>query len=114
MAGLVAAGVVTASAFAAEKLSITAIMKKSMKGDTSLSKKTINGTATAEEKAQLAAYVKMLTGTKPPKGEQAEWDKKIATLVAAVDDVVAGKEGAVAAYKTAVNCKACHDLHQED
>lgn len=100
--------VLNATAEAAEK-PFKAIMQNGFKGSKTqppLLKKVIGGSATAEEKAQLAAYIKKLPTLKPKKGDAASWMKKTTALVTAVekDDLKALKE--------ASNCKACHSVHK--
>jgi hypothetical protein len=81
---------------------------KAPQGEKKLCEKIVGGTATeAEVKTALAAY-KGMADCKPPRGEQAEFKEKVAKLIGATEDVLAKKDGAAAAYKTAVNCKECH------
>ncbi len=101
-----------AGASGAGGMSITAVMKQSMKGDNSLLKRAINGSATDAEKTKLLDYIKKLQNTHPPAGNQADWDNRIKSLVTAATDLAANKQGAVDALKTASNCKSCHNAHQ--
>ena len=50
---------------------------------------------------------------KAPKGDEAAYKEKFSKLLAAIEDVAAKKEGASAAYKTAVDCKICHSEHRD-
>jgi len=96
------------------KYSMEDIMKKGMKGDTSLLKKTIEGTASDADKKQLLEYVKDLAQHSPEKGDAASWKAKTAALIAATQKVVGGDKAAVAQLKEASNCKACHSVHKGD
>ena len=114
--GLAVMGIVGGAVLAEEKedSKIDGIMKKAMKGKMSLFAKAVEGSSTDVQNEELDMYLKQLVGTKPPKGDQAEWDGRIAKLVAAADGVVAKKSGASAALKAAGNCKACHKVHQDE
>jgi len=85
------------------------IMKKGFKGtkeNPALLKKVLGGSATADEKAKLAEYIKKMATLKPEKGDAASWKEKSEALVKAIekDDLKALKE--------ASNCKACHKVHK--
>jgi hypothetical protein len=103
-------------AFADDKPSaIKDVMKaahKAPKGETELCKKVAGGTATDAEKEQLVAYYKKLIGTEPPKGDAADWKKRTEALLSAAEGVAKGSPDAIAKYKEAVNCKACHTEHK--
>jgi hypothetical protein len=103
----------TVAAFADDE-TIEKVMKQGMKGKTSPHANVIAGTATPEETKKLAEMIHTLTGTKAPVGDQADYDKKIAALVAGIDKIAGGDKSpaAIAAYKEAGNCKACHEAHK--
>ena len=88
------------------------IMKKGMKGDTSLLAKVQGGTATDEEKKTLLAMFVSLAAFTPEKGDQDSWKTKTTALKDAMQPFVDGK-GDVAALKKASNCKACHSVHKQ-
>lgn len=92
----------------AAKPAIKDVMKAAMKGDDSLFKKVTGGSASEADAKKLAACLKNLEGQKPPKGDQAAFQTKVAALIKAADDVAGGNKGALAALKEAGNCKACH------
>jgi len=107
----------TAAAVCAEDANheiIEKVMKEGMKGDDSPHAKVVAGTATPEETKKLADLIHTLTGTKAPVGDQAEYDKKVAALVAGIDAIQGGNKSpeAIAAYKEAGNCKSCHTSHK--
>jgi len=108
---------ITASAFAAEDANhevIEKVMKEGMKGDSSLHAKVVGGSATAKETKKLSDLLHTLTGTKAPLGEQSDYDKKVAKLLAGIDAIQGGNKSpeALAAYKEAGNCKSCHSAHK--
>ncbi len=103
------------TAFADDHEIIEEVMKKyhkAPKGTDPTCKKASNGEASKEELAALVKAYTAMAATKAPHGDQASWKEKNAKLLAAAKDLQAGKPGAVDAYKAAVNCKACHDVHK--
>ena len=68
---------------------IEKVMKEGLKGDSSPMAKVLEGAATAEETTALAALVKTMSGTKAPVGDQADYEKKVAELIAAMEAVAA-------------------------
>jgi len=112
---LVAAGCASSSSSATKpSLSIEHIMEDGFKGKESLSARIAKGQGTAEDFKKIAFLTKELALNQPPKGDLASWTEKTRALKAAADDLVAGKAGAVDAFKSAVNCKACHSVHKPD
>ena len=101
---------VTTGAQEKEKVAIKEVMKVAMKGG--LCAKVAKGEASEEEKKKLAGLFAALHENKPPKGEQSSWDEKTNALVAAANDVLAGKEGASEKLRAAANCMACHSAHK--
>ena len=99
-------------AFAAEESNpIKDAMKyahKAPKGEKKVSDKIIEGTASDDEVKKTLDLYKAMADTKPPKGDQAEFKKKVEALITATQEVVDKKPDAAAHYKEAVNCKACH------
>lgn len=87
---------------------------KAPKTEKKLSEKIIEGTATDEQKQTALALYKGMADAKAPKGDQAAFKAKVAKLIAATEEVVAQKPEAIAHYKEAVNCKACHSEHKPD
>ena len=112
---VVAAGLsATWMAGAAEKPTIKQIMKDFHKGDDALCKKVSKGQATPEELTKIVDAYAAMPGQKPAKGDQAAFDTKANALLAAAKALQKGEAGAAEAYKTAVNCKACHKDHKGD
>ncbi|WP_395718765.1 c-type cytochrome domain-containing protein [Prosthecobacter sp.] len=91
---------------------IKTAMKQYHKPDDALCKKVAGGTASdAELGTMLKVYQDMCAAT-PPKGDKAAWVTKCQALIGAVKKIQAKDANGVAAYKTAVNCKACHTDHK--
>lgn len=87
---------------------------KAPKGTPKVSDKIIDGTVSDEDLKKTLELYKAMADTKPPKGDAVAFKEKVAKLIHATEDVTAKKEGAGAAYKQAVNCKACHSDHKAD
>lgn len=87
---------------------------KAPKGEKKLSEKIIDGTAPQADVEKALSLYKAMADTKPPKGDQAAFKEKVEKLIAATQEVVDKKPDAVAHYKEAVNCKACHSEHKSD
>jgi hypothetical protein len=85
---------------------------KAPQGTDPVCKKAGAGTATDAELSDLLKGYEAISAVKPPKGDEADWTKKTQALVAAVKQLQAKDAGGPAAYKAAVNCKACHEAHK--
>ena len=99
----------------ANEEAIKEVMKvyhKAPKGIDPVCKKASEGKASPEEIKKLVAAYKTVAGTKPPRGDEASWKQKTAKLLTAAEDMEKGRPDAVAKYKEAVNCKACHEVHK--
>lgn len=100
------------AATAAPKYEFEEIMKKGMKGDDSLLKKLIGGSATDEEKETFVAYCESLCQLEPSEGDAESWKKKTTALLTAARDAANGKADAAPTLEKAANCKACHSIHK--
>jgi hypothetical protein len=90
---------------------IKTVMKTYHKGDDALCKKVGTTATDAELATLLKAYQDMCAAT-PPKGDKAAWVTKCQALIGAVKKVQVKDPAGAAAYKAAVNCKACHTDHK--
>jgi hypothetical protein len=91
---------------------IKTVMKQYHKPEDALCKKVSGGTATdAELTTLLKAYQDMCAAT-PPKGDKTAWVAKCQALIGSVKKIQAKDATGIAAYKAAVNCKACHTDHK--
>lgn len=93
---------------------IEKVMKEGMKGDDGPFAKAKAGELSKDDAESLAKLVGTLKGTKAPRGEQSDYDKKVAELIAAVTGVATGDadDKALGRLKEAGNCKACHSEHK--
>lgn len=116
-AGLLAATLASRSLVRGDDASdkqIEKIMKTTHKGNDSIVKKVVAGKATPEQIDELLADYQTLAKLSPPRGSADDWKQRTSKVVAALNDVKAGKEGAAAKFKTAVSCKACHEAHKPE
>ena len=97
-------------------LAIKEIMKKAhqppAKGEDPLCKKVVTGKASDAEAKELLAYYEDLAKNKPPMGDADDWKKRTSALVSSVKLVVDKKDGATDAYKKALDCMGCHEMHR--
>jgi hypothetical protein len=118
IAGVLGAAVVLTplalSAAQKPKYSIKEVMKAIHKGEDNIGKRVVKGQASKDDLAKMVEYYQSLPLNDPPRGDKADWDAKTAALVKAAHDLQSGKSGAIAAYKEAANCKACHSAHKPE
>ena len=98
----------------ASAVSISAVMIDFHKGQESLAVQAREGKAAKEDLERMLKAYQEIHGLTPPKGEVDDWKLKIDALVETTQSLIDGKDGAATAYKTAVNCKACHTEHRSD
>lgn len=89
------------------------VCNKAPKGTPTLAEKVIDGSASEEETKKLIASYRTLKGTKPEKGDLAEWNKRVDALLAAVDGIEKKEAGATDKFEDANSCKACHTAHKK-
>jgi len=98
-----------------EPQAVKAVMKKfhsAPKGEDPICKQFLTGKASEADIKLLLVGYEDLGKNDPPKGDKDGWKKKTTALLAAAKDLAAKKDGAMDAYKTAVNCMACHSEHR--
>ncbi|GBD35504.1 hypothetical protein HRbin36_00616 [bacterium HR36] len=94
------------------KYSIKEVMKLAHTGKPALCAKAVQGKATPEEKKQLLELYEALAANKPPRGDAKDWKERTSALVEAAKALVANDPDAIAKYKKALNCAACHQEHK--
>lgn len=96
------------------KYSVKEVMQAIHKGQDNIGKRVGQGAASKDDLAKLAEYYESLPQNEPPRGELASWKDKTGKLVAASKALKAGSPGAAELYKSAANCKACHNVHKPE
>ena len=93
---------------------IEKVMKEGLKGDESPLAKVLEGDSSKKETKALDELIKTMEGTKAPVGDQADYDEKVAELIAAIGAVAGGATDAPALERldSASDCKACHSEHK--
>ena len=109
-----AAAPLVRAADAKPKYTIKEVMKTLHKGDDNIAKHVTKGAGTKEEFAKLVEYYESLPLNTPEKGDKGSWEEKSMALLKASKALKAGEADALAGYKKAVNCKACHSVHKPD
>ncbi|HVE40057.1 MAG TPA: hypothetical protein VNM14_09235 [Planctomycetota bacterium] len=64
-----------------------------------------------ENKKLLAEYQKLAT-FKPPVGDEKSWKNRTAAAIAALQELVDKKSGAVERVRSATECSGCHNAHR--
>jgi hypothetical protein len=90
------------------KYTIKEVMKTLHKGEDNIAKHVLQGKGTKEEIAKLVEYYQSLPLDTPKQGDPQIWKQKATALYSSARALQAGQPNALAAYKDAVNCKACH------
>jgi len=91
---------------------IKAAMKQYHKPDDALSKKVAGGTATESDLATMLKVYQDMCAATPPKGDKTAWVVKCQAVIGSVKKIQAKDATGIAAFKAAVNCKACHSEHK--
>lgn len=65
----------------------------------------------ADNKAILEVY-KQLNALKPPTGDEKSWKSRTQNVMAAIQDVIDKKPGAVEKVRGATECQGCHNAHR--
>jgi hypothetical protein len=91
---------------------IKTAMKQYHKPDDALCKKVAGGTATDPDLATMLKVYQDMCAATPPKGDKAAWVAKCQALIGSVKKIQAKDATGIAAFKAAVNCKACHTDHK--
>lgn len=94
------------------KYTIKEVMKLAHVGKPPLCGKVVQGKATDAEKKQLLELYEALAANKPPCGDLKDWEQRTKALVEAAKALVANDKDAIAKYKKALNCAACHKEHK--
>lgn len=114
LAGLAICGLIGVSA-ASSVSAPPGTIKEAMelhKGKDSLVNKIAAGKGTDEDHKKILETYEAMAGMKPPKGDATAWKMKIDALVAASKELVEKKPGAAEKFKSASNCKGCHNAHK--
>jgi cytochrome c556 len=96
------------------KYTVQVIMKAVFKGEDSVHKRILKGSATKEDLAKLVEYISVLPQNDPPQGDPDGWKTKTTALLVAAKALQAGQSDALAQYTKAANCQACHSVYRPD
>jgi hypothetical protein len=91
---------------------VKAIMEETHKGADNPASEVRHGRGTEEQQKILLKAYEELAAMKPPRGDAAGWKARTGAVIAALNDVIAKKGGAVDRLYSATDCRACHDQHR--
>jgi hypothetical protein len=109
--GAVAAGFQSKPAKEPPK-SIKEIMKRTHDGRDNLCSEVRNGFAKPEDAKKLLVEYKTMESLKPPRGDEKDWKKRTGAVIAALQDLIDKKEGALGRVHAATDCASCHNAHR--
>lgn len=96
------------------KYTVQEIMKAVFKGEDSVHKRIINGKGQAGDYDKLIDYLSSLPLNDPPQGDPDAWKKKASDVLAAAEALKENKSDALAHYRQAVDCQACHKIYRPE
>ena len=91
---------------------VKSIMLGSHKEKGALVFKVRDGESNEEENAKLLAEYKLLATLKPPLGDAGSWQRRTGGAIAAIQELVDKKGGAVERVRGATECSGCHNAHR--
>jgi len=91
---------------------VKSIMLGSHKEKGALVFKVRDAESNEEENAKLLAEYKLLATLKPPLGDAGSWQKRTGNAIAALQELVDKKPGAVERVRGATECSSCHNAHR--
>jgi uncharacterized membrane protein len=96
-------------------VSISDVMVEFHKGKNSLAVQAQEGRAEKDALVAMLKQYQAIMALTPPKGSAEDWKNRMSELVESTNDLIqSGADEALARYKEAVNCKACHTDHRTD
>ena len=91
---------------------IKAMMERAHKGRDNIGSEVRHGRGTEEDVKKLLAEYKLIAAQKPAVGDLKSWKGRTDAVIAALNDLVAKKPGAVDRVYAATDCRACHEAHR--
>jgi hypothetical protein len=91
---------------------IKAMMERSHKGRDNIASEVRNGRGTEADVKKLLDEYKLIAAQKPAVGDAKSWKSRTDAVIAALNDLVAKKPGAVDRVHATTDCRACHDVHR--
>ncbi len=92
--------------------SIKDIMEKTHKASDSLVARVRDGDGTEDDHKKALAVYKSLAALKPAMGDDKGWKNRTGAVIAALQDMVDKKSGALDRFKSVTTCRSCHDAHR--
>ena len=71
-----------------------------------------DGESTEEDNKKLLEEYKAISAMKPPLGDMNSWTKRTNAAIAALQELVDKKGGALERVRSATECSGCHNAHR--
>jgi hypothetical protein len=91
---------------------IKEIMLRTHKEKGALVFKVRDAESSDEENKKLLAEYQKLASFKPPLGDEKSWKNRTSAAIAALQELVDKKSGAVERVRSATECSGCHNAHR--
>lgn len=91
---------------------IKEIMERTHKEKGALVFRVRDAESTDDDNKKLLAEYKALSGMKPPLGDAKAWSNRTSNAIAALQELVDKKPGAVEKVRSATECSGCHNAHR--
>jgi len=96
----------------AAKKPVKEVMERSFKDKGALIFLVRDGESTEAQNKKLLEEFKLLDGMQPPLGDVKAWKNRTGAAVAALQELVDKKPGAVERVRSVTECSACHNAHR--
>ena len=88
------------------------VMERSFKDKGALIFLVRDGESTEAQNKKLLEEFKLLDGMQPPLGDVKGWKNRTAAAIAALQELVDKKPGAVERVRSVTDCAGCHNAHR--
>jgi hypothetical protein len=88
------------------------IMEETHKGADNPASEVRHGRGTEEQQKILLKAYQEMAAMKAPVGDAKSWQAKTGAVIAALNDLIAKKGGAVERVYATTDCRSCHDPHR--
>jgi hypothetical protein len=97
---------------APSKKPVKEVMERSFKDKGALIFLVRDGESTEAQNKKLLEEFKLLDGMQPPLGEVKAWKNRTGAAIAALQELVDKKAGAVERVRSVTDCTGCHNAHR--
>ena len=97
---------------APSKKPVKEVMERSFKDKGALIFLVRDGESTEAQNKKLLEEFKLLDGMQPPLGDVKAWKSRTGAAIAALQELVDKKSGAVERVRSVTDCTGCHNAHR--